>query len=183
MRGSLADVVEVIDSDSDEFENRRIQLEHRFLDFAKDYDWINVADNLSSDMSLLNAQPCGRWTVLHQAARAGEPTVVKWLLHLRADTKQITSAGRSALDLAQNIEVATLLIHQIDGKLDAHGSPEVPTAVGGFLPNAEGGRIDDYYWPARYTYQQTFKFRNEVAKARYQSSLRFPLHANLQSVV
>jgi len=52
-----------------------------------------VAAYLERSPQLVNVQPGGRWPVICQAAQAGEPAVLEYLLHLRADPTIKTSNG------------------------------------------------------------------------------------------
>ncbi|CAE7896808.1 PSMD10, partial [Symbiodinium microadriaticum] len=58
---------------------------------------------------LVNAQPCGRFSALHQASQANNAGAVSFLLEARADVNAKTSAGQIAADLATDKEVKALL--------------------------------------------------------------------------
>jgi hypothetical protein len=155
---------------SDELAVRRLTIEHEFLDFAKRYDWIRLAAHLKWDPDLVNAHPCKRWTALHQAARSGETSVVEWLLYARADPCRKNKEGRRPLALTTNPEIANLLKSAAEGRFPAV-APPTPTLVGGYLPHADGGSLDDYYYPFdKYSYQQTTRGYRSGAAASSSSS-------------
>jgi hypothetical protein len=172
-------VVDLSESDIEDVEvpaavtNERIQREHEFLNFARSYDWIGLAALLEQDNTLINAQPGGRWTALHQAARAGEKSVVEWLLYARADLTKRNNEGMTPVDLTKRADIVQLLMAATDGSFHPKEAPEAPTAVGGYLPHGEGGNEDDYYWPPVYEYQMTFQSRRVTPKAFYESLLHF----------
>jgi len=132
-------------------------LEHRFLDAAKSYDWIDVAQALNWDPTLINVNPSGRWTALHQAVRADAKPVVEWLLHCHADPTMKTARGSAPMELTNNPEIIHILMAAIDDNYRPKVAPPDPTAVGGFLPELEGGNAQNYYWPQKYHYNQTFR--------------------------
>ena len=59
--------------------------QHSFLDAAKAYQFDKVKELIIQDAGYVNASPSGRWTALHQAAQAGDISVIKWLLQHGAD--------------------------------------------------------------------------------------------------
>merc|ERR1719387_2829153 len=59
--------------------------QHNFLDKAKSNDLKAVRKLLGATPGLVNVQPGGRWSALHQFARAGDAEAVKVLLELGAD--------------------------------------------------------------------------------------------------
>jgi hypothetical protein len=87
--------------------------QHAALDLAKRYDWAGLEATLaasSSPKALVNAQPSGRWSVLHQAADRGGPVVVEMLLlRFGADPLARTRDGRTARELARDPAVHALL--------------------------------------------------------------------------
>lgn len=117
---------------------------------------------MAQDNTLINAQPGGRWTALHQAVRAGEKSVVEWLLCCRADTNKKNKDGQRAIDLTERRDLVEILLASSEG-YDLEVAPQAPTAVGGYLPCIEGGNKDKYYWPPEYTYEQTFQYRRTQA--------------------
>lgn len=79
----------------------RIELEHEFLDAAKAFSWDTVKTMLRETPDLINVQPCGRWTALHQAAYEGNADMAKELLALGASSSAMTRAGKSPLEVAK----------------------------------------------------------------------------------
>lgn len=83
--------------------------QHAFLDLAKKRDWAGLKESLSASPSLLNVQPAGRWTALHQASSAGHADAVTYLLERGADTSLRTNDGKTALEVASSDKVVSLL--------------------------------------------------------------------------
>lgn len=74
---------------------------HQVLDEAKRRKWSTVLTMLEEDPSLVNVQPAGRWSALHQAAEADELQIVQALLFRFDASLQVrTSDGRSPIDVA-----------------------------------------------------------------------------------
>merc|ERR1712232_518858 len=70
---------------------------------------MGVRHSLAASTNLINVQPLGRWTVLHQAAHAGSSDVVTFLLEQGADVTLKTSDGRTPFEVASTEAVRTLL--------------------------------------------------------------------------
>ena len=120
----------------------RSAAEHQFLDLARVYDWMGLADALRWGPTLVNAHPCGRWSALHQAARAGEKSVVEWLLGAGADATITNGMGHAPHDLTANQDMCDLLMSAVEGRFHPTvPPPPAPTAVGGYLPQLEGGNL------------------------------------------
>ena len=130
--------------------------QHEFLDLAKMYDWVGLGAALAVDDSLINTQPCKRWTALHQAVRSGEKYVVEWLLSLKADTNMTTADNKTPLDLTKRDDIIEVLRAATEGYYPQ--TKPTPTAVGGYLPRSDGGNDSDYFWPKQYAYEQTFQY-------------------------
>lgn len=79
----------------------REEKEHDFLDHAKSFEWDQVTTMLRECPDLINVHPCGRWSVLHQAAFEGNADVCKQLLGLGADARALTRSGQTALQVAK----------------------------------------------------------------------------------
>jgi len=62
-----------------------LERQHEFCDAAKDWDFEEVRTMLEAEPALVNAQPAGRWSALHQAAAAGNVEMVTFLLGKGAD--------------------------------------------------------------------------------------------------
>ena len=82
--------------------------QHAFLDVCKDWDFDNVKAMIEAEPLLLNSQPAGRWTALHQAAAAGEREVVEWLLSKGADRAAKNRDGQTPLQVADGPAVIAL---------------------------------------------------------------------------
>lgn len=82
-------------------EEARLEKEHEFLDSAKSFEWAAVKAMLRETPGLINVQPCGRWTALHQAAFEGNGGVAKQLLDLGADSAARNRAGQTPADVAK----------------------------------------------------------------------------------
>mmetsp|Transcript_82166 Transcript_82166/g.129402 ORF Transcript_82166/g.129402 Transcript_82166/m.129402 type:complete len:643 (+) Transcript_82166:44-1972(+) len=83
--------------------------QHAFLDLAKKRDWVGIKASLSTSPELINVQPLGRWTALHQAASAGHSDAVTYLLECSADVTLKTNDGKTPLDVATTDIVKSLL--------------------------------------------------------------------------
>lgn len=77
-----------------------VQEQHSFLDCARDYNFSHVRSLVLANPGLVNCQPAGRWSALHQAARKGDVTTVGFLLAHGANANAWTMDGRSVMDLA-----------------------------------------------------------------------------------
>ena len=76
---------------------------HDFLDDAKSFRWERVFETLTEyGPSLLFETPKNRWPVLHQAAYQGNAQVVRRLITLGADPKQLNRDGDTAETVAKN---------------------------------------------------------------------------------
>ena len=99
--------------------DRLVEEEHAFLDCAKAYDWAGVERTLGTQPELVNVQPSGRWSALHQAASADDAQAVAMLLHFHADPRLRDADSNSlAVDSAW---VASSAVEVIDSMLDAAG--------------------------------------------------------------
>ena len=146
-------------------EAKMLDKQHKFLDLAKSYDWISLANAIEFDSTLVNVHPGGRWSALHQAVYSGEKSVVEWLLYCRADTKSMDKNGKVPMDLTQRQDICDILMKASD-KHSTRKAPPKPTLVGGHLPTEEGGNESGYYWPPSYAYQQTFQYRRSGLDAQ-----------------
>jgi len=79
----------------------RMELEHEFLDSAKSFGWAAVRSMLKETPDLINVQPSGRWTALHQAAYSGQADICKELVGLGADIQAVTRSGQTPADVAK----------------------------------------------------------------------------------
>merc|ERR1719373_1297162 len=57
---------------------------------------------------IVNVQPSGRWSALHQAAESGNAEAVKFLLAHGANLEVLTSDGKTPKDVADSKVVALL---------------------------------------------------------------------------
>jgi len=74
--------------------------QHKFLDAAKISDFKTVREMLEATPALINVQPAGRWSALHQAAQNGKPTAVKMLLGKGASVTLVTKDKQTPHDVA-----------------------------------------------------------------------------------
>ena len=79
----------------------RVAHEHEFLDAAKRFDFETVRTLCEESPSLVNAQPSGRLSALHQAVLAADASMVKWLCTRGADPHAVSNDGRTPLDLCR----------------------------------------------------------------------------------
>jgi uncharacterized protein YegL len=83
--------------------------QHAFLDIAKAYEFDKVKELIALNTGYVNATPAGRWSVLHQAAYAGDVGMIKWLLDHGADISVLNNDGQTPKTVAANAECALLL--------------------------------------------------------------------------
>jgi len=103
----------------------RTKLEHHFLDCAKSFLWTEVQALLDETPDLINVQPSGRWSALHQAACEGNSLMVSDLLARRADPAARTRDGKSPLDITRGRGEAFELLKNCRGKETATaGDPQ-----------------------------------------------------------
>jgi len=92
-----------------------IEDQHKFLDKAKERDWPGLKAMLDDTPALVNVQPAGRWSALHQFAAAGNVEAVKSLLEQGANASACTKDGSTAKDLAKGGCVALIAGHLGEG--------------------------------------------------------------------
>jgi len=76
------------------------EMQHRFLDAAKINDFKTVREMLEETPTLINVQPGGRWSALHQAAAGGKPTAVKMLLSKGGSVTLLTKDKKTPQEVA-----------------------------------------------------------------------------------
>eukprot|EP00411_Alexandrium_monilatum_P041628 CAMPEP_0175389768 /NCGR_PEP_ID=MMETSP0095-20121207/31061_1 /TAXON_ID=311494 /ORGANISM="Alexandrium monilatum, Strain CCMP3105" /LENGTH=315 /DNA_ID=CAMNT_0016688293 /DNA_START=17 /DNA_END=964 /DNA_ORIENTATION=- len=109
----------------------RTELEHQFLDHAKGFEWEEVKSMLARAPDLINVQPAGRWTALHQAAFAGDKEMSEWLVEKGSDLQALTHARKTPLQVAKGD--AKDFLKRAAGT----GEPEGEAAEKPVLPAAE----------------------------------------------
>jgi len=82
------------------------EMQHRFLDAAKISDFKTVREMLEATPALINVQPAGRWSALHQAAANAKPAAVKMLLSKGASLTLRTKDKQTPEDVAHTSCVA-----------------------------------------------------------------------------
>ena len=105
-----------------------IAQQHKFLDFAKEYNFDKVRELVEKDIAYVNAQPAGRWTALHQACHQGESSTVEFLLRKGADTTVTTKDGETPRAVAQG-RGHTACVKLLDDHTAANEMAEGPTKV------------------------------------------------------
>ena len=75
---------------------------------CKDWDFDQVKAMIEAEPRLVNVQPSGRWSALHQAAASGEREVVEWLLSKGADRAAKNRDGQTPLQVADGPTVTAL---------------------------------------------------------------------------
>jgi len=78
-----------------------IREQHAFLDAAKGSDFSQVERLVLLCPGLVNCQPAGRWTALHQAAEKGNRRAVQFLLEHGASVSLRTRDGFMPVDVAK----------------------------------------------------------------------------------
>ena len=116
--------------------------QHAFLDLAKAYDWAAMDGILrqSHPGGLVDAQPAGRWSALHQAADCGDLQAVKMLLGHGASPLVRNEDGRTPRDLAEDPRVRGMLEEAYD-KL--HGTAAAPAPAPAPCPDDHMTLRDD----------------------------------------
>lgn len=88
----------------------RTELEHEFLDNAKSFNWATVKTMLERTPDLINVQPAGRWSALHQAAYEGNGEMAQFLLSKGADNQSLTRNQKTPLNVAKGSAVEALKV-------------------------------------------------------------------------
>jgi len=86
-----------------------LKLQHDFCTEAKHFRFDNIKRMVSARPALVNVQPSGRWSALHQAASALDAEMVRWLLEHGADPLAVTREGKRPVHLTSNEECIQLL--------------------------------------------------------------------------
>mmetsp|Transcript_137044 Transcript_137044/g.382122 ORF Transcript_137044/g.382122 Transcript_137044/m.382122 type:complete len:312 (-) Transcript_137044:48-983(-) len=107
-------------------EEARTELEHQFLDHAKAFEWEEVKSMLTRAPNLINVQPAGRWTALHQAAYEGNKDMAEYLVRQGSNLQALTHARKTPLQVAKGAAVEYL-----------RGVSESATAEGGACAEVE----------------------------------------------
>jgi len=83
-----------------------VDVQHAFCNAAKNKDFdtvflmLDTTDPSRPTRGLINAQPSGRWTVLHQAAFTEDTDTVLKLITMKADLDRTTSEGMTPLEVS-----------------------------------------------------------------------------------
>lgn len=85
--------------------------QHRFLDYAKNYDFNNVKNLVNSNNLYVNVvTDFNRWSALHQAAHSGNFTMVEFLLSKGANKTIVNNDNKTPYDIAINETCKNLLL-------------------------------------------------------------------------
>lgn len=103
--------------------------QHAFADAAKRHDFSAVRGYVEANIEFVNVQPAGRWSALHQFAEKGDAEAVAYLLGKGADKALLTSDGKSALDVAKDDRVRSLLWSSLQAGRSTYGRPAELVAV------------------------------------------------------
>jgi len=74
--------------------------QHEFLDVARAQNFSRVRELVRANRALVNVQPSGRWTALHQAALVGNRQTVRFLMARGASTGLVNRNGQTARQVA-----------------------------------------------------------------------------------
>ena len=83
--------------------------QHAFLDLAKNYNWAGVKQAIVDNPTLVNVQPGGRWSALHQAARSGSTEAVEMLLASGANPLAKNSDSKTPREVASQVDILQVL--------------------------------------------------------------------------
>jgi len=75
--------------------------QHAFLETAKNADWAAMKRFVNKTPAIVNVQPCGRWSALHQAAFGGNVDAVQFLLEHGASANAKNNKGQTPYDEAR----------------------------------------------------------------------------------
>ena len=94
-----------------------IKMQHDILDMAKyantGEDWDRVFSMLENYPNLINVNPSGRWTILHQAVYKGDYNTVLKLSTLKADRTIKTGDGKTPLDILRETKLPIKIKNQL----------------------------------------------------------------------
>jgi hypothetical protein len=123
--------------------------QHEFLDLAKEFSWSAVKARILERPELVAAQPCGRWSALHQAAYGADENAVRFLLQHHAPVGATTRDGKTPLDVSKSTLVASILRdfangHGQDLQVECAKGPEEPMAMKKFKVATKSMKVAKY---------------------------------------
>ena len=145
--------------------------QHAFADAAKAGDFRRVLELIQRDASLINVQPEGRWSALHQACYHGDLSAVKALIERGADQEALTNDNQTPYSIAHAEEHTECekLVGRVLGLtigIDLGTSFSVAGILRGghveIIPNAAGGRTT----PSYVSFTDTNRLVGDAAKSR-----------------
>lgn len=101
----------------------RLEREHEFLDNAKSFNWTQVKAMLAETPGLINVQPAGRWTALHQAAYEGNADMCTFLTGKGADASLQNRRGQKPVDVAKTAAAKKAIAGASGDAADAADAP------------------------------------------------------------
>jgi len=107
----------------------RLELEHDFLDNAKAFNWDSIKGQLEMTPDLVNVQPAGRWTALHQAAFEGNKEIAEFLLDKGASVNATTRDGKSPSTVAKGAAKAFLEGRSANAEEEAEDAQAAPATA------------------------------------------------------
>jgi flagellar biosynthesis GTPase FlhF len=96
------DTEEVGELDMEHLEDELAVRYARLVEAIQDNDYMTALDLLETDPRLINYTDENRWSVLHEAVRAGNTEIVDYLLSKGADVRAHVRGGGDALAIAQS---------------------------------------------------------------------------------
>jgi hypothetical protein len=118
----------------------RVDLIEELYGLAKAGDWAAVLSSLVAEPELAAAcsrytNPSSGWTLLHEAAHAGQEAVVRALIRLGASTASQTHAHETPADIAER-SGHERMVRLLQSAARGAGGPWAPTSDARHLPSS-----------------------------------------------
>lgn len=117
--------------------------QHEFLNKAKEYDLDAVKAMLEELPGLVNVQPAGRWSALHQFAEKGDEDAVRYLLEMGADRNATNKDGQTPAEVAQGSAKDALEEEEEEEEAEAEEEAEEAEAEAAEAAEAEAAPVEE----------------------------------------